>query len=121
MAASFTLFSFCQFNDTGHFFTYFFVIIPDMGLQAVGAILDAGFCIGEAPSAFVPKAVQRAVAEQAAEGFRICTGMTGKILTFPVLKKIVIGHNILLYSANSVQGQVSGGSLKNSIDSPVDG
>ena len=114
-------FSFCQFNDTRHFIANLFVVLPDMGFQTVGAVLDAVFRIGEAAAAFVTKAVQRAVAEQAAESFRIGSGMTGKVFTFPILKKIIICHDLLLYSANSVQGHAAGGSLVNSIFSPVAG
>ena len=114
-------FSFGQFDDSRHLFTYFLVVFPDMRPQTVGAVLDAGFCIEKTAATLISKTIQRAIAEQAAEGFRIRTGMAGKILAFPVLKKIVICHSILLYSANIVHGQTKGGSSVNSIFSPVAG
>ena len=63
-----------------------------MGPQAGGAVFDSLFRISEAAAALVSQCIERAVAEQAAEGFRVGIGMAGKIFTFPVLKKIIVGH-----------------------------
>ena len=63
-----------------------------MGAQAIGTILDSAICVGKVTAAVLPQCVQGAIAEQAIEGFRICALMAGKIVTFPILKKIVIRH-----------------------------
>ena len=63
-----------------------------MGPQAIGAILHTVFCVTEAAAALVTQAVQGAVAEQTAEGFRIGTGMAGKIFAVLMLKEIIIWH-----------------------------
>ena len=63
-----------------------------MGLQAIGAILNAVGQILKSAAALVTQRIKRAIAEQAIEGFWICSLMAGKILAFPVLKKFVIGH-----------------------------
>ena len=63
-----------------------------MGPQTVGAVLDAVFRIKEAAATFVTQTVQRAIAEQTAESFRIRTGMAGKIFAVLMLEKIIIRH-----------------------------
>ena len=63
-----------------------------MGPQAVGTVLDTFFGIGEIAAAVFAQGIQRAVAEHAAENFRVRAGMAGKIFTFPVLKKVVMAH-----------------------------
>ena len=68
-----------------------------MGAQTIGAVFDSLFGIPEAAAAVFSQAVQGAVAEEAAESFRICTGMTGKIFAFLILKEIIICH--FLHSA----------------------
>ena len=67
-----------------------------MGAQAPGAILDAGLGINKAAAAVFPQGIQRAVTEDAAEFLRIRPRMAGKIFTFPVLEKVVMGHISLL-------------------------
>ncbi len=64
-----------------------------MGNQAIGAILDTLISISKTAAAPVTKDIQRAIAEQAAKGFRTRPRMAGKILTFSVLKKIVVRYN----------------------------
>ena len=85
-------FLFGHFKNAGHFFTDSTVIFPTVGLQTFGAIFNAIFCVGKAAAAILTQAIQRAIAEQTAESFRVCTGMTGKIFTFLVLKKIIMRH-----------------------------
>ena len=63
-----------------------------MGLQATGTILDAVGQILKSAAATITQSIKRAIAKQAAEGFRICALMAWEIFTFPVLKKIVVGH-----------------------------
>ena len=89
-----SLFSLHQFQHFPHFFTNGAVILSSMGAQAGGAVLDSILGIPEAAAALIAQAVQGAIAKQAAEAFRVRTGMAGKILTFLFLKKIVICHII---------------------------
>lgn len=63
-----------------------------MGMQAPGTVFNSVFQIDKAAAALICQAVQRAVAKQAAEGIRICTFVAGKILTFPILKKVIMAH-----------------------------
>lgn len=60
--------------------------------QAVGAVLDPLLRIGKVAPALVAQCIQRTVAKQAAEAIFIHTLMAGKIFTFFILKKIVVGH-----------------------------
>ena len=62
-----------------------------MGAQAARAVLDAVFRIGEIAAAAVAQGVERAVAEDAGKGFRVCAGVTGKVFAILILEKIV-GH-----------------------------
>ena len=68
------------------------VIFPFVGTEAIGAVLIAVFGIGEFTATLVAQGVQRTVAEETAEGLRICTGMARKILALLVLEKIIICH-----------------------------
>ena len=68
------------------------IVFPAVGAQAIGAVFDAAFGIGEVPSAPVAQGVQGTIAEQAAEGLGIRIGVAGEVFTFPVLKKIVMTH-----------------------------
>ena len=61
------------------------IVFPLVGNLAAGAILEAIFCIVECTTTAITQGIERALAVQAAEILRICTGMTGEILTFPVL------------------------------------
>ena len=63
-----------------------------VGAQAIGAVFDAAFRIGEAPSASVAQGVQGTVAKQTAEGLWVSIWVAGKVFTFPVLKKIIVTH-----------------------------
>ena len=74
------------------------VILPAMGTQAEGTVLDSLFVIPEAAAAILPQGVQRTITEQAAEPLRVRAWMAGEILTFPVLKKIIMAHHFSLIS-----------------------
>ena len=63
-----------------------------MGPQTVLAVLDAGGGVPEAPAAFLPKAVQWAVTEQAAEGLRVGPSMAWEIFALLVLEKVIMRH-----------------------------
>jgi hypothetical protein len=63
-----------------------------VGQQTVGAILDAVFQVSKVTAAVITQAVQRAIAEQAAEGFRVRTPVAGKIFAFLILKEIIVRH-----------------------------
>jgi hypothetical protein len=58
----------------------------------MGTILDTLLSISKTAAAFITQAVQRAVAEQATEGCGVGIFVTRKVLTFLMLKKIIIGH-----------------------------
>jgi len=83
---------FRHLDDSRHLLADGIVILPPVGPQAIGAVLDAAFRIAEIAAALVPQSIQGAVAKQATESFWIRTGMAGKILTFPVLEKVIMGH-----------------------------
>ena len=70
-----------------------FIVFPSMRPQTMLTVFDAGGGVLEIPPAVLPKTVKRTIAEQAAEGFRIRSGVTRKILALPVLKKVVMRHN----------------------------
>ncbi len=125
---------FYQFQNFLHFFAYDFIILSYMRPQATGTVLNPLPGIPETATTLVTQTVQRTVAEQTAEGFRIRTGMAGKIFAFPVLKKIVVrhilsskyfsrlsGHGIINRNQTSVQGYTAGGSFVNSTRCPVTG
>ena len=84
---------FCQFQDFPHLIADRAVVFPSVGPETAGAVLDSFVRIPEAAPALLSQSIQGAVAEQAAKAFRICALMTGEILTFPVLKKIVMAHS----------------------------
>ena len=94
-------FLFCKFQDFPHFIADGHIVFTLMGTHALGTILNSCFCVLEAASAAITKAVKRTIAKQAAETFRISTLMTGKILAFCILKKIVMAHVKLLTSDRS--------------------
>ena len=81
---------FCQFQNRIHGFADIIIVFPPMGTQAGGAILITILRVPEITAAAISQAVKRTVAENTAEGLRIGTGMTRKILTLLMLKKIVI-------------------------------
>ena len=83
---------FCQFQDFLHLIADGAIILPPVGTQAPGAVLDAIADITEAAPAPVAQSVQRAVAEQAAEALRVSPLVTGEVLAFLILKKIVMTH-----------------------------
>jgi hypothetical protein len=80
----------------GHFFHDLIIILPAVGLHTAGAILDTAGQISKAAAAAIPKAVQRAIAEEAIEILLLHAPVAGEIFAFPVLKKRVIGHRCLL-------------------------
>ena len=63
-----------------------------MRMQTPGAILNSIVQILEAAAALVCQTIQRAIAEQAAEGSRIGAFMAGKILTFQKKEKVIVAH-----------------------------
>ena len=84
---------FCKLQNLLHPLTDCSVVFPPVRPQTPGAILDSLVRIPEAAPALLPQSVQWAVAEQAAETLRVRPLVTRKILTFPVLKKIVMAHS----------------------------
>ena len=83
---------FYKLQDFPQFLADEAVVFPAMGAQAAGAVLDSLFVIGKAAAAVIPQGIQGAIAKQAAELLRVRPGMAGKILTFLVLKKIIMAH-----------------------------
>ena len=57
-----------------------------MGIETIGAVLASVGEIHKLTAARRPQRIERAVAEQAVEVLRVCTGMTGKVFTCPVRK-----------------------------------
>ena len=57
--------------------------------QTVGAVLDALVGISKIPAAALTERIQRTVAKQAVEMFRICAGMAGKKFALPVAEKFI--------------------------------
>ena len=83
---------FSHFHNELQLFTNFGVILPAVGPQAVGAILDPIRRICEAAATVLPQRIQWAVTKQTAEFLRVRSRVAGKVLTIPVLNKIA-GHN----------------------------
>jgi hypothetical protein len=69
------------------------VVLPAVGTEAIGAVLDAVFSVSKAAAAVFPQGVKGAIAEDTAETLRISSLVAGEIFTFPILKKIVMTHN----------------------------
>ena len=88
------LFLFCNFHNIHHSCVNCVVIFSSVRTQASGAIFYTVAGILVAASTVFSQTVKRTIAEQAAEGFRVCTGMAGKIFTFTMLEKIIIRHNM---------------------------
>lgn len=63
-----------------------------MGYQTACAVFNSLLGIGEIAAASISQCIQWAIAEQAAEMFRIAGFMAGKVLTFLILKEIIMGH-----------------------------
>ena len=63
-----------------------------MGLQTIGAILNAIGQILETAAALVAQCIKGTVAKQAIKILRVHTSVTGEILTFPILEEFIIGH-----------------------------
>ena len=61
-----------------------------MRYQTVGAVLDALICISKISSAALTECIQRTVAKQAVEMFRIRAGMAGKKFALPVAEKFIM-------------------------------
>ena len=74
------------------------IILPSVGAQAAGAILDAVLRICKAAAALIPQGIQGAEAKQAIEILRVCAFMARKIFAFPILEKFIVFHNFLRYT-----------------------
>ena len=94
-------------------------ILSLMGDQTVGAVLDPLGGILEVAAAFISQRVQRAVAEQSAEGLGIGAFVAGEIFAFPVLGKVVMGH--FCTSGKRFHGYSAGGGAVKVSASPVTG
>ena len=92
---------FCQFHHFADLGADFIVVLPAVGLQAVGAVLDAVFGVGKCAAALVAQCIQGTEAEQAAEFFRIRPGVAGEVFTLLMLEKIVICHGDSSFSRQS--------------------
>ena len=90
-------FLFRQFHDFIHAAADFFIILPPVWPQAPGAVLDTAFRVRKAAAAVFSQGIERTKTEQAAEGIRIRAPVAGEILTFFVLKKIIVRHGCLLH------------------------
>ena len=66
-----------------------------MGIDAIGAILDAFTGISEMTAALRSQCIQWTIAEQAIEGLIRNTLMTWKKFAVPVLKKFIMVHIFL--------------------------
>ena len=91
-------FLFRKLNDFTELCRNIPIIFPLVRPQTIGAVLDSLGIIAEVAAAFFSQGIQGAVAEQATEGFRVCAGMTGIVLTFLILEKIVMTHGNLFSS-----------------------
>ena len=87
--------SFCKFQNSLHTEQNRIIIPRIMRKQAGAAVLNIITCIAESAAATIPKSIQRTIAEQAVEGFRICTSMAGKIFAGFILIKFITFHRIL--------------------------
>lgn len=81
-------------NNLFEFLYYRFVILLQMRLDTFLTAFNAARKIMDTAAAFVTEGIQRTVAEQTVEIFRIFNFVAGEILTFPVLKKLVAVHNL---------------------------
>ena len=81
---------FCRFYHHIHSRQNPFIVFPLMRKDASGTVLDSAFRITKPAATTLPQRIQRAIAKQTIEFFGIYTLMTGKILTFPVLKKLMM-------------------------------
>ena len=97
------LFLFDQLQNLIHLTGYGFVILPAVGFEAVGTVLDALFGVAEAAAALISQAIKGAVTEQPAEGFRVCAGVAREIFALLMLEKIVICHflHFLLFKSEN--------------------
>ena len=82
-----------------------------MRTQASGTVLDPLFRISKASPAAVPKGIQRAKAEQAAEAVGIGMLMAGKIFTGFILKTVMSGHSLLLFIFMMMCYHIPGGDM----------
>jgi len=86
----------CNFYHCTHFFHDPVEISFAVGSYAVAAILDPVFCIAKAAAAAITQCIQRTIAEQAIEFALTYALMAGKVLTFPILEKLIMFHFLLL-------------------------
>lgn len=66
------------------------IVFPAMRNETVRAIFVSAFGIFEIATALLSQCIERTITEKTAEVLRICSIMTRKILTLPVLKEIVV-------------------------------
>ena len=81
-----------QLDDLTYFLGDRIVALPSVGAQAIEAVLDTGFGVGVIAAAVFAQGVEGAVAEDAGEGLRVCTGVAGEVFAGFVLEKVVIWH-----------------------------
>ena len=70
--------------------------------ETVAAVFDAALDITEVALASFSQTVQRTIAENTAEGFRISTFVAGEIFTFLILEKIIMRHRNTFQSGNNM-------------------
>ncbi len=68
------------------------IVFPAVRFHTVHAGLDAAVKVREIASALFSETVERAITKQTVEILRMVRLMTGKILAFLVLKKLIMFH-----------------------------
>ena len=71
------------------------IIVGVMRDQTICAVFYSLFRIPVIPSAALSKRIKWAIAKQAVKVLRVCTGMTGKVLTLPVAEEFVMLRGII--------------------------
>ena len=82
--------------DLSHFLHHIVIVFPSVRYKAICAILDAALGIAKIAAAFIPQCIQGAIAEKAVKILRTAALMTGKILAFFILEKLIMLHFSLL-------------------------
>jgi hypothetical protein len=72
------------------------IVFPLVRTQTVSAIFESVSGVGKITTAFIAQSIQRAVTENATEGFGICSGVAGEILACLMLEKIIVRHRLFL-------------------------
>lgn len=83
---------FCQFKYLGHLIQNLLIILPTVGLQAAGAVLNAIVGICKTAAAPVTQSIQWAIAEQTAEILRIRPPVAGEVFALRILNIIIMAH-----------------------------